>query len=68
MENCFFEHVYGCNKNDSTLTTASTTRLETILRSSREYLDEIYMELSEMLCNNDTLIIMTIKGHAKCVN
>ena len=67
MENCF-EHVYGCNKNDSTLTTASTTRLETILRSSREYLDEIYMDLSEMLCNNDTLIIMTIKGHAKCVN
>ena len=68
MENCFFEHVYGCKKNDSTLTTVGTKRLETIVRSSKEYLDEIYVELSEMLSNNDNVIIMTIKGHAKCVN
>ena len=48
MENCFFEHVYGCKKKGSVLTTTVTTRIETIIRNSKEYRDEIHVEFSEM--------------------
>lgn len=63
MENqCFFTWKYNCDDKGE-LTEAGQARIKTVIRFSKEYKDDIHIELEEKLQSNPEL---ALKCHRSC--
>ena len=65
MDECFFKDVFGCEKGSEKLTTAGKVRIETIIKCSRTYEDDIHVGLETKLEQDPS---PTIQCHRDCVS
>lgn len=64
-EECFFKFKFGCDCGDEDLRSAGSARINTIIKCSKQYGDDLHVVLQEKLDLNSDLII---KCHRNCVS